>query len=156
ETAIGPWEWDVKRLCASLHVVARQRGFTRDMCDDVVLSAAREYRRRVANYATWRMLDLWYERAEIKAVIQRFPTKYRARVAREANGAGKKDHLRAVEKLTRVVDGHRNFVEDPPVLVRIEHVDEEIDDVTTVIEAYRESLTDDHRFMFDRFRLVDV
>src|SRR5262245_40220279 len=156
ETAPGPWEWDVKRLCASLHVVARQRGFTRDMCDDVVLAAAREYRRRVADYATWHMLDLWYERAEIKAVIERFPTKYRARVARDAKRARRKDHLRAVAKLTRVVDRQRQFVEVPPVLVRIEHVDEEIDDVTTVIEAYRESLTDDHRFMFDRFRLVDV
>jgi uncharacterized protein (DUF2252 family) len=93
ETAPGPWEWDVKRLCASLHVVARQRGFTQEMCADVVVAAAREYRRRVADYSTWRMLDLWYERAEIKAVIERFPTKYRAQVARDAKRARRKDHL---------------------------------------------------------------
>jgi uncharacterized protein (DUF2252 family) len=156
ETALGSWEWDVKRLCASLHVVGRQRGFTREMCDDVVVAAAREYRRRVADYATWRMLDLWYERAEIKAVIERFPTRYRARVTRDAKRARRKDHLRAVTKLTRVVDGRRQFVEDPPLLVRAEHVDEDIDDVESIVETYRESLTDDRRYMFDRFRMVDV
>src|SRR4029079_18566951 len=156
ETAPGPWEWDVKRLCASLHVVARQRGFTREMCDDVVVAAAREYRRRVADYATWRMLDLWYERAEIKAVIERFPTKYRAQVTRDAKRARRKDHLRAVAKLTGGVEGRRQFVEDPPLLVRAAHVDEEIDDVDSIVETYRESLTDDRRYMFDRFRMVDV
>ena len=54
ETIPGPWEWDVKRLCASLHVVARQRGCGRADADDIVMAAARAYRTRIADYATWR------------------------------------------------------------------------------------------------------
>ncbi len=156
ETVPGPWEWDVKRLCASLHVVARQRGFSPAECDEVVLAAAREYRTRVAQYATWRMLDLWYERAEIKAVIKQFPTRYRSKVAKDANRAQRKDHLRAIAKLTEVVRGRRRFVEDAPLLVHIENLDEELDEVGSMADAYRASLTEDRRYLFDQFRLLDV
>ena len=62
ETVPGPWEWDVKRLCTSLHVIARQRGWSADECDQIVVAAARTYREHVADYATWTTLDLWYER----------------------------------------------------------------------------------------------
>src|SRR5690242_17627145 len=59
ETAPGPWEWDVKRLCASLHVVGRQRGFSRAQSDQLVLEAARSYRERLAQYARWPVLNLF-------------------------------------------------------------------------------------------------
>ena len=156
ETVPGPWEWDVKRLCASLHVVARQRGFSPAECDEVVLAAAREYRTRVAQYATWRMLDLWYERAEIKAVIKQFPTRYRSKVAKDAKRAQRKDHLRAVAKLTEVVRGRRRFVEDAPFLMHIENLDEDLDKVSSIVDAYRASLAEDRRYLFDQFRLLDV
>ena len=100
ETVPGPWEWDVKRLCASMHVAARQRGFSPTECDAIVTDAARTYRQRLTEYSTWRVLDLWYERTEIKAVIEHFPKRYRAHVERDVRRAHRKDHLRAVNKLT--------------------------------------------------------
>jgi uncharacterized protein (DUF2252 family) len=156
ETVPGPWEWDVKRLCASLQVVARQRGFSPTDGQRVVVTAARTYRERLAEYASWRMLDLWYERTEIKAVIESFPMKYRSRVERDAKRARRKDHLRAVAKLTEDVGGRRRFVEDPPLLVHIENAGYELDEVESLVDAYRASLTDDRRYMFDRFRILDV
>ncbi len=113
ETIPGPWEWDVKRLCASLHVVGRQRGWSPAACDAVVLAAAGTYRERIADYATWHALDLFYERTEIKNVIEHFPLRYRSVVKRDVNRARRKDHLRAVARFTEVVDGRRRFVEDP-------------------------------------------
>jgi uncharacterized protein (DUF2252 family) len=156
ETVPGPWEWDVKRLCASLHVVARQRGFSRKRCDRVVREAAQTYRERLAQYATWHTLDLWYERTEIKQVIDHFPMKYQASVKRDVKRARRKDHLRAVNKLTRTVDGHRRFVESPPLIVHLEDTGLGMDDVMGLVESYRSTLSEDRRFMFDRFRLVDV
>jgi uncharacterized protein (DUF2252 family) len=156
ETVPGPWEWDVKRLCASLHVVARQRDFSRKQCDRVVLAAARSYRERLAQYATWRTLDLWYERTEIKQVIDHFPMKYRANVERDVKRARRKDHLRAVNKLTTTVGGHRRFVESPPLIVHLTDTGHDMEDVAGVIESYRSTLGEHHRFMFDRFRIVDV
>src|SRR4051794_26971959 len=77
ETAPGPWEWDIARLCASLRVLTDQRGWSAEDGDAVVLAAARSYRRRLADYATWTTLDLFYERTAIKQVVDRFPTQYR-------------------------------------------------------------------------------
>jgi uncharacterized protein (DUF2252 family) len=156
ETLPGPWEWDVKRLCASLQVVGRQRGFSRGKCERVVVAAARAYREHLADYATWRVLDLWYERTEIKDVIDHFPMKYRERVDRDAAKARRKDHLRAVAKLTEVVEGHHRFVEDPPLLVHISNTDAELADIDAVMEGYRATLTDDRGHLVDRFRVVDV
>ena len=156
ETVPGPWEWDVKRLCASLHVVARQRGFSPADCDRVVTAAARSYRKRLAEYATWRTLELWYERTEIKAVIDNFPMKYRQRVERDFKRAQRKDHLRAVAKLTEVVGGRRRFVDDPPLIVHLEDTEHDMEEVDALIDTYRSTLTDDRRYMFDRFRVIDV
>ena len=152
ETIPGPWEWDVKRLCASLHVVARQRGFSRAACDGVVLAAARSYRERVTQYSSWRVLDLWYERTEIKEVIEHFPKRYRSHVRRDVKRARRKDHLRAVGKLTEVVDGRRRFIEDPPLIVHVGDTEYDDDDVAGVIASYRANLSDDRRHMFDRYR----
>ena len=135
ETIPGPWEWDVKRLCASLHVVARQRGFSLAACDGVVLAAARSYRERVAQYSSWRVLDLWYERTEIKEVIEHFPKRYRSHVRRDVKRARRKDHLRAVGKLTEVVDGRRRFIEDPPLIVHLAGTEYDDDDVAGVIAS---------------------
>jgi uncharacterized protein (DUF2252 family) len=156
ETAPGPWEWDVKRLCASLHVIARQRGLSRAQSDRLVLEAARSYRERVAQYATWPVLNLFYERTEIKQYIDHFPMKYRGNVRRDVRRARRKDHLRAVSKLTNVVDGTRRFVESPPLVVHVEDAGVDLDDVPGVLESYRASLPDQQRFMFDRFRLLDI
>jgi uncharacterized protein (DUF2252 family) len=156
ETVPGPWEWDVKRLCASLQVVARQRELSPAECERVIVSAARTYRRRLAEYASWRTLDLWYERTEIKAVIDTFPMKSRSRVERDAKRARRKDHLRAVAKLTEKIGGRRRFVEAPPLLVHIENAGDEVDEVQSLVDAYRASLSDDRRYMFDRFRILDV
>src|SRR5215471_1027149 len=62
ETLPGPWEWDVKRLCASLHVVGRQRDFPPDRCDELVMSAARTYREVITSSSELRVLELWYDR----------------------------------------------------------------------------------------------
>jgi uncharacterized protein (DUF2252 family) len=156
ETVPGPWEWDVKRLCGSLHVVARQRGFSRSQCDRIVVEAARTYRERIAQYSTWQILNLWYERTEIKQVIDHFPMKYRANVKRDVKRARRKDQLRAVDKLTKTNHGHRRFIESPPLIVHLEDTGHDVHDAMAVLESYKATLPDNHRFMLERFRLVDV
>ena len=156
ETAPGPWEWDIARLCASLRVLTNQRRWSAGDGNAVVRAAARSYRRRLAEYATWTTLDLFYERTEIKQVIDRFPTQYRAEVRRNVRRARRKDHVRAVAKLTSVVDGRRVFIEDPPLTVRLDRTAHDLDEVHGLIESYRATLSDDRRQMFDRYRLLDV
>jgi uncharacterized protein (DUF2252 family) len=156
ETLPGPWEWDVKRLCASLQIVAHERGSSPRTCRRVVRTAAREYRERMASYATKRALELWYDRIAMRDLFEHFPRDYQARLRRDVKRAQRKDHLRAVARHTRAVDGHLRFVDDPPLITHISDTNYDLDDAMSFIESYRGSLTDERRHLFDRFRTVDV
>jgi uncharacterized protein (DUF2252 family) len=156
ETLPGPWEWDVKRLAASLALVGRERGFSAKSCDGVVATAVREYREQMAGYADLRMRDLWYARIEIDEVIGHFPPKYRQLVERDVAKARRKTSRRAVAKLTEVLDGKLRFVEDPPLVVRLENTEHDMDEVIGLIGAYVMSLSEDRRHLFERYRVVDV
>src|SRR5664280_1526852 len=69
ETLPGPWEWDVKRLAASLAIAGRDRGFSDKERADVVLDAVAGYRTEMAKLATMRDLDVWYARMDIEKVL---------------------------------------------------------------------------------------
>jgi uncharacterized protein (DUF2252 family) len=156
ETERGPWEWDVKRLATSLHVVAREHGFKASQRDDVVLEAVRVYREYVDEFAGMRTLDVWYDRTTAEDVVAHFPKRYRAQAERDVTRALRKDHVRAVTRLTSDRDGHPRFLEDPPIVVHLDELEPTMHDVEATIADYRESLTDERRFLFDRFRVVDV
>ena len=156
ETLPGPWEWDVKRLCASLHVAARDHGFPPNKSDQVVVAASRAYRERTAGYADERTLELWYDRIDFDDVIAHFPRRYRPLVKRDIRKAKRKDHLRAVAKLTTDVEGHVRFVEDPPLVVALDRTPHGMDEARAMLESYRSTLPDDRRFLLDRFEMVDV
>jgi uncharacterized protein (DUF2252 family) len=149
ETRPGPWEWDVKRLAASLHVVARQHGFPQHRSEDVVATAVRAYREHMAEAATMRTLEVWSARIDATDVLAHFPAKYRRAVKRDVKKAQRKDHTRAVAKLTQRLDGHVRFMEDPPLVVHIDNTDGNM-------ASYRATLGPDLQHLFDRFELVDV
>ncbi|MFI5053572.1 MAG: DUF2252 domain-containing protein [Acidimicrobiia bacterium] len=156
ETLPGPWEWDVKRLAASLHVVARQRHFSGPQCDEVVTAAVRAYRERMLECATMRLLERWYARTEAKDVIAHFPAKYRPLVKRDVEKSRRKDHRRAVAKLTKNVGDDVHFVEDPPLLVHLDDTGHDIGEVMAMVESYQATLPRDRQDLFGRLRLVDV
>ena len=156
ETLPGPWEWDLKRLAASIEVVARGNGFPEDLRTYAITRVVCDYRERMAEYASLRTLDVWYSRIALDDMMGHFPRRYRHLVTRDIAKSKRKNHLRALNKLTEMVDGHRRFIEDPPLLVRLDRTEHGIDDVMAVIDGYRASLPDERRALFDRFELVDV
>jgi len=156
ETLPGPWEWDVKRLCASLHIVGRQRGFAPDRCDELVMTAARTYREVMATSSELRVLELWYDRIHIKQVIEHFPRRYRPLVKKDVKRSFRKTHRRAVAKLTNAVGDDVRFEEDPPLLVHVTNTEVDLDLVMPMIESYRSTLTDERRELFDRFHVLDL
>jgi uncharacterized protein (DUF2252 family) len=156
ETLPGPWEWDVKRLAASLEVVLRTNAVPKSRRRLIVTDAAAEYRRRMAEYGSLRALEVWYSRIDIGEVVEFFPLPYRGLVRHDVAKARRRTHLRALSRLTEEHDGRRRFIENPPLLVRLERTEFDMDDVLGMIDGYRASLTEDRRELFDRFRLVDV
>jgi uncharacterized protein (DUF2252 family) len=159
ETLPGPWEWDLKRLGASIAVAARENGCNRIDGDTAVLSAAGAYRERMYELATMRTLDLWYSRVDVDEVLQMIQAMSVEPIGRMAEKtvakARTRDTLAAVAKLTEVLDGERRIVDHPPL---IEHVAlaNAAEQIRLLYEGYLASLSPELRTLMNRFRLVDV
>jgi uncharacterized protein (DUF2252 family) len=156
ETLPAPFEWDLKRLAASLEVVLRGSGASAKLRDEIVTSAVGVYRRNLAEFATWRALDIWYARISVADLVGVMPKSARAAMLRDVDRARRKNHLGALNKLTAMVDGHRRFVAEPPVLVPLRDPGSDMDEVLAALHSYRHSLSDEHRRLFAKFTLVDI
>jgi uncharacterized protein (DUF2252 family) len=164
ETLRGPWEWDVKRLAASVAVAGRGSGFAAADRRDAVVAAVRGYREAMRDFAGMRTLDVWYARLEVDRLLARWAEHVdgaRRRSAGKAiDKARAKDSLRAFAKLTHEVDGQPRIVSDPPLIVPIEELvpagagrrpEEEI---RRLLRSYRETLPDDRRHLLDGYEPV--
>ena len=156
ETLPGPWEWDLKRLAASMFVVARQNGLSRGRSRRITRTTVRTYRERMAAKAPLGTLERWYHHIRVDDVVAHFPDRYRAGIERDVRKAMRKGHDRAVARLTVETPSGRRFREDPPLQVHLDDTDATMDDVIPMIAEYRATLSEERRLLFDRFRLVDV
>ena len=164
ETHPGPFEWDLKRLVASFEVAGRDRGFDAKTRRKVDLAAAGAYREAMRSFAGMRTMDLWYTRLDVDDLVEQFSgqanKEQRKRFDKNLAKTRAKDSMRALGKLTEVVDGERRIVSDPPLIVPIEDVAEgrEAEQLNEfihgVIRSYRRTLAGDRRRLLERFRYV--
>ncbi|APR82763.1 Hypothetical protein A7982_08112 [Minicystis rosea] len=121
ETLPGPWDWDVKRLAASVELAGRDTGFSKSTRADIVLTTVREYRLAMRRFAALRNLDVWYASLDVEQIFEQFRTQVglkRVNVAeRHVAKARTKDSFQAYEKLTHEVGGRRRIISDPPLIV---------------------------------------
>ena len=166
ETLPGPFEWDVKRLAASLAVAGRDNGFPAKARRKIVLAAAEGYRTAMRGFAQQPLLDVWYAHLDIEPAIGEFRSQVKAKRFKAAEKllakAHSSDSTKALSKLTTVVDGRRQIISDPPMIVPIEEVFAEVqadaiyDLLRTVLGKYRGTLQSDRRHLLDQFTLVQV
>jgi uncharacterized protein (DUF2252 family) len=164
ETLPGPFEWDVKRLAASLAVAGRDRGFDAAARRSVVTAAVCEYREAMARFARMRNIDVWYARLDLASIRDRLGAdvsgKQMKRLQSNVAGARTKDSLRALAKLCRTVDGELRIVGNPPLVTPIEDVvpgaeQEHLEDVVRrMIRTYRRTLPRDRRHLLESYRYV--
>jgi uncharacterized protein (DUF2252 family) len=166
ETSTGPFEWDVKRLCASFAIAAAANGFDGPLQDDIARHAAQKYRETMREFAQMRNLDVWYARLDVDLLIERWGDqvsgkdvdRFRASVTK-ARG---KDSLRAFAKLTAEIDGDVRIVEDPPLIVRLESLAGTVAPEILAqwlherFREYRASLEPDRRHLLESYELVDI
>ena len=177
ETLPGPWEWDVKRLAASLAIAGRDREFSDQERAGVVLDAVSGYRTEMAKLATMKDLDVWYARMDIEKVLSELGdefgltgkkhddqplSKARAQADKALAKARTRDSMQALDKLTHVVDGETRFVSDPPLLVPIEELLSEdqsavlTDRMHDFLHRYQRTLQSDRRHLLNQFRFVGI
>jgi uncharacterized protein (DUF2252 family) len=160
ETLPGPWEWDLKRLVASFVLAAREDGWGASTQRSMAQSAAAAYRQAMRKFAVMDNLDVWYTRLDtdmLNAVAK--PTKKDKKVVKKAR---KKDSDRAVRKLSEVVDGRRQIVYQPPLLVPFKKYFKESDTdrlkkaIIELFDTYRESQRFNMQHLGASYQLVDM
>ncbi len=173
ETHPGPWEWDLKRLAASVVVASRNLGFPDSVRTEAVVGLGRVYREAMRRMAAMTNLEVWYNRVEIESMVELFEqhaattgSKIQARIAATATKlttkAHTKDSIKALDKLTAVVDGRRRIVNDPPLIVPVEDLfpqvqsDAMVEIFHEVILRYRQSLPTDRRHLLEKYQFSQL
>jgi uncharacterized protein (DUF2252 family) len=172
ETLPGPFEWDVKRLAASLVVAGRDNGFTDKQCRKTTRKAVESYRRAMRGFATQTILTVWYAHVDIEEALAEYRSTLTARkLKRDKAGlratekllakARTRDSLRAIEKLATVTDGRWRIIRDPPLIVPIDALpgfdhDVLLGGIRSLVATYRGTLQPDRRRLLDHFTLADV
>jgi len=167
ETLPGPWEWDVKRLAASLEVAGRDNGFTTKQRRDIVLAAVARYRQAMREFAGMTHLEVWYARADVDQARADLDAQLTARqrkvIDKGLAQARTRDSMQAVAKLTRVVGGRPRILSDPPLLVPAAELipdDAELAafaaEMTRLIAGYRRTLETDRRYLLEQYEFCDL
>jgi uncharacterized protein (DUF2252 family) len=172
ETLPGPFEWDVKRLAASLVVAGRANGFAARQSRRAALAAVETYRTAMRAFAKQTILDVWYAHLDIEDAIAEYVASLspRQQKKREADRkatmarlakARTRDSLHALRKLTTTDGGRHRIISDPPLIVPISELTGfDIDDLRERLQAllagYRDTLQSDRRHLVDHFTLTDI
>jgi uncharacterized protein (DUF2252 family) len=167
ETLPGPWEWDVKRLAASLDVAGRGNGFGAKERRKVVTAAVASYRRAMRNFAAMSDLDVWYAHADLDQLQAEFESQMKKRqrklMDKDMAKARTHDSMQEVAKLTHLVDGRPRIIADPPLVVPItDLLPKQMDQaafaaqIKDLLAGYRRTLETDRRFLLEQYEFTDM
>jgi uncharacterized protein (DUF2252 family) len=166
ETHPGPFEWDVKRLAASLAVAGRDNGFSAKKRRKIVLATAAAYRASMVKFAGQGNLPVWYAQLDMNEVLSQIgdqlDAKRRARTEAALDKAQSRDSIQALAKLTTMVDGRARIKSQPPLLVPMEELLGQKEALVSyerlgsLHESYRRTLQWDRRHLLEQFKLVQV
>jgi uncharacterized protein (DUF2252 family) len=167
ETLPGPWEWDVKRLAASLHIAGQDRQLDQLHCREAVVWGVRSYREAMQSFAGMTNLAVWYARLEAEQIVglaqqEGVGAKQLKTMQKNIAKARAKDSERALGKLTESVDGKLRFISAPPLIVPLEELlpaaqrRQFEERMGKLLGGYRDSLPDERRQLLDGYRFQGI
>ncbi|MEY8562316.1 DUF2252 domain-containing protein [Eggerthellaceae bacterium 3-80] len=166
ETSRAPWEWDVKRLVASVVICGRNRGFSDSWCLHAAQLTAESYRAAMRYFAERGALDVWNAYIDVGHVLERLSEHVskddRRHVAADLKRAFSKTNQRAFDKLVTTCDGEVEMVYDPPEIVPLSHflTSENIEQIRSSIESllkgYRATLLPTYRPLLENYHLLGL
>ncbi len=161
ETLPGPFEWDVKRLAASVTVAARDNGLPDRAGREAARSCAHSYRTQLSGFARQRFLDVWYATLDIEQVARQFdaaqPKKAARRRRRDIDKAYHHTSYRAFTRLCDRVGDEYRIKPDYPVIVRypVQANPDILDELRSALAQYQETLNADRREVLRRYYFGD-
>ena len=159
ETLPGPWEWDLKRLVASIVAAGRFLGVNKSKCEESVVKAVKTYRKRIREYAQMGNLELWYSTINENDILKSLNPSARAGAENIMSKARQRTHMQVLGKLTDLVDEKYLLKENAPFIVR--ETKTEIgrpikEALGLFLESYYSSLADDRKTILKKYRIVDA
>ncbi|HEV2100056.1 MAG TPA: DUF2252 domain-containing protein [Stellaceae bacterium] len=159
ETLPAPWEWDVKRLAASFVLAARSNGLSDANGRDAAIACARSYRRKMRDFAAMDVLDVWYARLDDSDFLAMLPQDRKAILRKRiAKATGASSSELVFPKLVEGAGAQARIHDTPPTIFHAEgsRGAGNLDLIRASLGKYRETLAEDRRVLFDRYRLVDA
>ena len=175
ETLPGPWEWDVKRLAASVEICGRDNGFSKKERKAAVRACVRGYRQGMADFANMGHLDVWYAHFDVESLLAKVVTSLDAKDVKQADKvlekAKAKNSVRAIQKMTEVVDGQLRIISEFPLIVPLRDLVGFVDEprsahrfdedtverlISRILADYRSTLPSDKRRLVNEYTAVDV
>ena len=165
ETLAGPWEWDVKRLAASVVIGGRQNGYTAQEIKQAVLRCVQSYRENMQQFALMNHLDVWYYHIDVEAILALARgaggKRMQKRVEQESAKASKRTRIETFPKLAEVVDGQYHIKDEPPLISHVDPLDTSKDNLDTgewreMVRGFLASLSEERRVIIMQYRAVDI
>ena len=177
ETAVGPWEWDIKRLAASVEICGRDNGFAKKERKTAVRECVRGYREAMLGFAEMGNLDVWYGHLDVDTMKDLVKTDKSTKkaAAKLLKKSKNKNSARAVRKFTEVVDGKLRIISDPPLVVPLRDLAANLDGtpsttnlermfenegterlIAAILAEYKRTLPPDRRRLVSSYTPVDM
>ncbi|HZS75689.1 MAG TPA: DUF2252 domain-containing protein [Ktedonobacteraceae bacterium] len=155
ETLPGPWEWDIKRISASIIVAGRVNGFPAATNRRAVLGCVQSYREHMWQYSEMSYIDVWYSRIDYESSMQYVRRNFRWYIEKQREKSRQRSSLQAFPKLAMETGGRYHIKDDPPLIVHL-HDENLADKLEGLIDDYRPTVQEDRRLLISRYRPVDI
>src|SRR5579871_2855780 len=157
ETLPAPWEWDVKRLAASVVLAGRFIGAKESMCGDAARATVASYRTHIRQYAQMRALEAWYSRMDAEIFIREAHAQDEKKYWRQLEDAAMKQIAEYIfPRITTDVRGVRRIKDRPPLVFHPPEIADIDSRVRKMFAQYRLTLPEERRVILDRYRIVDI
>jgi uncharacterized protein (DUF2252 family) len=159
ETLPGPWEWDLKRLVASIVSGGQSLGASNSLCAEAVREAVGSYRKRIREFALMGNLELWYKTIDEEDLRNSLKGSAKEGLKKIAGKARERTHMQVLNKLTDIVDEKYRLRDDAPFIVHATHTETGMpiqEALEMFLKSYTASLADDRKYLFSQYRVVDV
>ncbi len=154
EANIAPWEWDVKRLGASVVLAGRDIGMPEDACAGAVVGAVAEYRETLRELYEMTALERFYYRVETEQLEQLARAEGRKVIEEAARKARKRTSDKVLRSITtKDVDGRLRIVDQPPIVEHVGAVSDEV--VPDLLRSYKDTVNVDIAVLLEQYELVD-
>jgi uncharacterized protein (DUF2252 family) len=157
ETLSAPWEWDVKRLAASVVLSGREKGMKEGRCGEAARAVVTSYRQHIRGYARMPYLEAWYSHIDVELFIEKAKTTRDKKYWQKVERAAKMQTAEYIlPKITEVSKGKRRIIDHPPLVYHPRDIARIDEHVRALFHRYRLTLPEERRVILDRYHIVDI